>query len=330
MNFKKIFKFKSEYEKIKEAKQTKNINDIAIEVVSFTKKYTSKSNDGVSQISFNVKKGSFHGFIGANGAGKTTTIKGLIDAYGNYDGQINFFGHKNNTLPAKVKIGYIPENAIFPSEIKLFDYIRNMAILSGLPPKLAKDEAKKVINIVGMNDFVKRKPNSLSSGQKKKVLLANALISNPEILIMDEPTTNLDPSARNDFFKVLKELNEMGKTIFISSHVLSELEKFIDSVTVIDKGRILYSGDVKNLFTSNKNEYSFVFGKIEDVDKVTKWAKDLNYRTTDNKFEIIIAINLDSVKTSLLSFIDSNKLNLIEMKPIKNSLDTVYDSLIKR
>lgn len=216
--------------------------DCILEVKNLTKIYKKKENIGIFNLNFFVEKGSFHAFIGENGAGKTTTIKTIIGSYTNWSGEILIDGINALNPESKKKLGYIPENAIFPKDITSFEYLKYLGILNGIDKSLVKNQIEEFLEKFGILDLKDKKPNQFSSGQKKKVLLIQALLSNPEIIILDEPAANLDPTARFQLFTILKELNKEGKSIFISSHILSEIDKYVDSLTLIHEGEIKYCG----------------------------------------------------------------------------------------
>ncbi|MBT1421344.1 ABC transporter ATP-binding protein [Mycoplasma bovis] len=219
--------------------------DKVLEVINLTKIF-SKTNRGIQDINISVNSGDFHTFIGENGAGKTTTIKSIIGAYPNYSGQILIYGKDIKDASAKSIIGYVPENAIFPKELSVYQYLYNFSILSNIPKKQADTKIKQFLKLFNIEDLINDKPYNFSSGQKKKVLLIQALLHDPKLLILDEPAANLDPTARYELFSLLKNLNENeGITILISSHVLSEIDKYVNSVTLIHNGHIVYSGSKK-------------------------------------------------------------------------------------
>lgn len=219
--------------------------DKVLEVIDLTKVFN-KTKRGIKNVNITINSGDFHAFIGENGAGKTTTIKSIIGAYPNYSGQILIYGKNIKDASVKSIIGYVPENAIFPKELSVYQYLYNFSILSNIPKKQADLKIKKFLKLFNIEDLENDKPYNFSSGQKKKVLLIQALLHDPKLLILDEPAANLDPTARYELFSLLKNLNENdGIAILISSHVLSEIDKYVNSVTLIHNGNIIYSGAKK-------------------------------------------------------------------------------------
>lgn len=218
-----------------------------VQVINLTKHYKNRKVPAVNDISFNIYPGEFHAFIGANGAGKTTTIKSIIGAYSNYNikGEILIDSKKNYDVEAKIKVGYIPEYALFPKKIKTREYLILMTMLSGYEYKDAIKLTDDLLIKMNMVQFSNKRPDSLSSGQKKKILLAQALIHNPSILIMDEPAANLDPNARDELYSLLVSLQHEGKAIFLSSHILDEISKYATYATILDGGKIVFDGPLK-------------------------------------------------------------------------------------
>ncbi|SYV97168.1 ABC-type multidrug-like transport system ATP-binding protein [Mycoplasmopsis edwardii] len=219
------------------------MNNNILEIKNLSKIYkNNKEQTGIFDLNFAVQKGSFHAFIGENGAGKTTTIKSIISSYINYDGEIILNGHNIKNEKSRASLGYIPENAIFPKEITVFEYLKYLGLLTGQNKKELENKINEMLKEFDIENLKNKKPYNFSSGQKKKILLIQALLNDPEIIILDEPAANLDPTGRYQLFSLLKKLNEQGKTIFISSHILSEIDKYVDSLTLIHKGHIVYSG----------------------------------------------------------------------------------------
>lgn len=233
-------------------KETKGEVALKVENLSFSIKKRLLLN----KVSFEVKAGEIHGFLGPNGAGKTTTIKNIIDAYATRspESKILIFGKPHDSVEAKRMISYIPEYASFPPHLTLFDYLITMAKFSGFTGHDAKAKAEQLIKILELTAHKEINPNNFSSGMKKKVLLAQSLMTDPKILILDEPAANLDPAARALLFASLKDVAKMGLTIFISSHILAEIEGLIDSITLINLGNILYSGKVDTIAKSMQGD----------------------------------------------------------------------------
>ncbi|MBR6513383.1 MAG: ABC transporter ATP-binding protein [Clostridia bacterium] len=214
----------------------------AIDTELLTKYYGSKR--GIADVSLSVDKGDFFGFIGPNGAGKSTTIRTLLGLISPTSGRASVLG--NDIIKDKTKIaasvGYMPSESAFYNGMKVRDILAFCAKMRGLD---CKGEAKKLCERLELD--MSRRVNELSFGNRKKVSIVCALQHNPELYILDEPTSGLDPLMQREFFDILKERNQNGATVFLSSHVLSEVAKYCKSAAVIRDGGILVSDKVDSL-----------------------------------------------------------------------------------
>ena len=198
-----------------------------------------------------------------------------------------------------------------------------MARFSNIPEKNAKEIVQKWLDYFEISDDLRTKNgNNLSSGQKKKILLIQALISEPEILILDEPAANLDPIARKNLFDTLKKLNNEGKTIFISSHILAELEQYVDSITIIEKGTIITSDALSKLKEKQDFNYLLTTNNNSEALKILKE----NFKTTNFKEQNnILYINCEANEwNQILNLIIKNNLEIIKAEQFKQKLDDIY------
>ncbi len=223
-----------------------NSNDI-LKIENLYMKYKKKDKNYVLEdLNFSIKKGSFHAFIGENGAGKSTTIKIIAGLNNDYDGNviINGLNVKEN-IEARKSFSYVPDKIVFPGGINTWEYIYNTALLVRNDKEGLKVELNNLLKKFEIEEIVNRNPNKLSSGQIKKVLLILAVLEKSKFIILDEPASFLDPTSRFFLFSELERMNKEGITIMISSHILEEIKKYVDSVTFIKKGKIIWSGKVK-------------------------------------------------------------------------------------
>jgi len=294
----------------------------AIEVKGYTKRF--RKFLATKDVTFTVGHGVIHGFIGPNGSGKTTTIKAMIGAYIANEGSILINGNKAGTISANKLIGYIPERASFPSYLNTMQYLTNMGELSGLKKKVAKERSAMILKALGLEDHAKRKPASFSSGMQKKILLAQSLLNDPKILILDEPAANLDPTARKELFDQLIMLRDQGKTIIISSHILSELERLIDEVTFLFYGEVISTGPTKAF---NKH-LSSVFIRAQDNEKLIKFLKSKKYEVkVQNRAEVEVPNVTRKIADKILKEVLESNIKLISYR--SNDLQSVYDNLVK-
>jgi ABC-2 type transport system ATP-binding protein len=181
----------------------------------------------LDNVSFHVPKGKLCAFIGHNGAGKTTTIKSILSLYRYDSGDIFINGVNSKKINSHRIVGYVPEKENFP-KIRAKSFLKMMASLYDVPKKVVLERINYYKRIFGLKKRLHINLNSMSSGQKKKIMIIQSLLHEPQLLIMDEPTENLDPDTRDIFYELVKKLKKTEKTIFISTHNLDEIQNFAD------------------------------------------------------------------------------------------------------
>jgi ABC-2 type transport system ATP-binding protein len=208
-----------------------------IEIRKLKKIFEGKS--VLHDISFSVQKGTIHGFIGPNGAGKTTTLSCLMRGTKVSSGEIYLEDKKIDTDDLiNQKIGFMTEQAKFVEDLKVEDFIHQAGQLRNISYGKVEGRLRKS----DLNNHRYKKCRDLSTGWKKILLYFVSVMHDPDILVLDEPTSGLDPSYRSILLKQLEQVKERGGTVLVSSHILSDLQKLVDSVTFINKGRIIYTG----------------------------------------------------------------------------------------
>ncbi len=200
-------------------------------------------------LDIHISQGALYGFVGPNGAGKTTTIKimtGLLVADG---GKVIIDGTavSGGSHELKLKIGYVPDFFGVYDNLKVYEYMEFFASCYGICGLKARTRYMSLLEQVGLEDKMNFYVDSLSRGMKQRLCLARALIHDPLLLVLDEPASGLDPRTRFEFKEILKELREQGKTIFISSHVLSELSEMCTDIGIIDQGKMVLSGSMDDI-----------------------------------------------------------------------------------
>ncbi|MBI4812734.1 ATP-binding cassette domain-containing protein [Candidatus Falkowbacteria bacterium] len=250
-----------------------------IEVKNFTKKFG--MNVALDNISFSVKKGEILGFLGPNGAGKTTTMKIITSFWLPTEGSAEVSGLDTikDSLETRKKIGYLPETVPLYEDMKVYEYLKFVAQIRGLK----KEEIQKRINeaseACGLRGVMRKTIDELSKGYRQRVGLAQAIIHNPEVLILDEPTTGLDPNQIIEIRELIKKIGR-EKTVIFSTHILSEASAVCDRVIIINKGRIVGEGTPSELMSraggkeliyvkikGNKDEVLKKLGEMENVAK---------------------------------------------------------------
>ncbi len=222
----------------------------AIDIRDLRHRY--KTHQAVAGVTFTVQRQSIHGFVGPNGAGKTTTLKVLATLLKPQAGSIGIFGQDLVARRNEVrrKIGFMPDHFSMYRQMTVFEYLDFFGAAYGLG-QAQRD--KTIGDVLALTDMTGRKDdliNGLSRGMQQRVSLARVLVHDPDLLLLDEPASGLDPRARIELMEILEELRRLGKTIFISSHILSELATLCDHVTILDRGTVKYTGTMRGLIAN--------------------------------------------------------------------------------
>lgn len=197
-----------------------------------------KNNKGIFKASFSINDGDLVGLIGDNGAGKTTLIKSIMGDYKLDEGEISFLGNNKNF---RLLIGYFPDQNNFPKSEKIYDYCKYILDLKKIKIKDIKSKFESLVNMLGLQEYMKYTFEKLSSGMQKRALLIPILLTDPKLIILDEPTENLDVNSRLEFLKLIKYLaTEFKIMILITSHNINELEDYINKVIFLKEGKICY------------------------------------------------------------------------------------------
>lgn len=211
-----------------------------------------RGHQALSNVSFCVLPQTLHAFVGPNGAGKTTTMRMICTLLQPNRGEVEIFGSniKNESAQIRRRIGYMPDHFSMYRQMTVAEYLDFFGTAYGLTQEQRDRVISDVLNLTDMdgrrNDLI----SGLSRGMQQRVSLARVLVHDPDLLLLDEPASGLDPRARIELMEILRELRRIGKTVFISSHILSELADLCDAVTVIDRGHVRYSGPMDLLLES--------------------------------------------------------------------------------
>lgn len=230
----------------------------------------------LDHLDLSIEKGELFGFVGPNGAGKTTTmriISGLLKADG---GQAHIAGIDalKDSQSLKRKIGYMPDFFGVYDNLKAIEYMEFYASIYGITGKKSKDLCLELMDLVNLSDKAEFYVDSLSRGMKQRLCLARSLVHNPELLILDEPASGLDPRARFEMKGILRNLHDMGKTIVISSHILSELAEMCTTIGIIDKGRIVTKGSVEDIMRKLNTTNPLKIHVIENIESAVRVLKE--------------------------------------------------------
>ncbi len=221
----------------------------------------------LDNLDLSILPGEVHGLLGSNGAGKSTTIKLLLGLLFPTSGDIEVFGKPPGNVSAKNRIGYLPEESYLYGFLDAGEILDYYARLFNIPRDTRSRRIAELLEMVGLQGMEHRPLAEFSKGMQRRIGIAQALINNPDLVILDEPTNGLDPAGRSAMLELISRLHrEQGKSILLSSHLLGDVERVCDSVVILDKGRVLAHGEVGALASSRANSYRIqVSGSQENL-----------------------------------------------------------------
>lgn len=283
----------------------------------------------LNNLDLSIGKGELFGFVGPNGAGKTTTMRilsGLLKADGGevYIGEVNAL-EDNQAL--KKKIGYMPDFFGVYDNLKAIEYMEFYASIYGITGKKARKLCMELMELVNLSDKAEFYVDSLSRGMKQRLCLARSLVHNPDLLILDEPASGLDPRARFEMKGILKNLNDMGKTIIISSHILSELAEMCTTIGIIEKGSMITKGTVdeimSRLVSSNPIKVQIIENKEEAV-KIFKEEPLVKNISIDGDYISLGFTGEQDDEAELLAKLIRNNIKVVSFVRESGNLEEVF------
>jgi ABC-2 type transport system ATP-binding protein len=296
-----------------------------------SKKY--REIEALREISLTINEGEIFGYIGPNGAGKTTTLKILVGLIQDYTGIVKI---KNKELNEKSKvnqfIGYLPQEVGFQEWRTVEHALTTFGLLSGMPKEQLENRITEVLTVVRLQDARNRKIKHLSGGMVQRLKLAQALLHNPPILILDEPLSGLDPTSRWEMKRIIRKLAETNVTIIFSSHILEDVEGIATKIGIINRGNIVKVGTPQELQKETVGgEVIEVTGtnlvsRIQELQTLAVVAKVTVFDEKRNRLSILITPNVEVDKAilELMDFFVSNEIVIREFNYLKPSLERVY------
>lgn len=292
-----------------------------ISVSNLCKKYDSVT--ALNKISFNIKQGEFYGLLGPNGAGKTTTISIMSTILEPDSGHVNIAGFdlKNDPIACKQNIGVVPQEIALYNDLSAYDNLMFWGSLYNVPKNELKTRIDKTLKLFGLferkNDLIK----TYSGGMKRRINIASALLHNPKVLFMDEPTVGIDPQSRNLIFEVLEKIHNEGMTIVYTTHYMEEAERFCDRIGIIDKGEIIAQGTLEELKSLSKIQETIIvtFANLTDSlfeqisnewKKVARMENAIHFFSSDIKSDLSVIILKCNGLGLAITHIDIQKINL--------------------
>ena len=309
-----------------------------IEVKHVTKKYGNFT--AVDDISFTIKDNEVVGFLGPNGAGKSTTMNMITGYIEPTSGKIivNDYDISKDSKKVKRQIGYMPESTPLYNDLTVREFVNYMADLKYVKRKEKKERVDKVLKDVGLTDVQKKLIRNLSRGYKQRVSMAGALIGDPKVLILDEPTVGLDPKQITEIRDLIRKLGK-NHTVILSSHILSEVSQICEKVIIINKGKLLAVDTPSNLeekFEDDNRIYVTVEDEKNKINKVAKKIKNLKSiefikdKNDGTKEYELIADKSTDLRKEIFNLFPKNDINILELKKTEVTLEDAFLKLISQ
>lgn len=316
----------------------------AIEVRGLKKTYTSglvfkKYYEALKDVTLTVNRGEIFGLLGANGAGKTTFLKIILGIIRKSGGEAMLLGHQAGSRDSRQRVGYLPEHLRVPRHLTGYQALEFFGNLSNVPTSVVRQKRGELLETVGLAERAKDNVKQYSKGMLQRLGLAQALLHDPELLVLDEPTDGLDPHARAEMRQVIRDLQKRGVTVFLNSHLLAELEMICHRVAILDKGNLRYCGDVADVgkaLQSNKfgeGGEQAISAQLEvagDEATVRGCLKD-RAEIVENRglvFTVRASVADQAALDALVDHLRSHGLSLIALEPTKLTLEDAFLQIV--
>lgn len=307
------------------------MKDSIIQLKNLTKCYGSLK--AVDELNLEVQKGEIFGLLGPNGAGKTTTILMMLGLTEPTRGTAHVCGHNatSNPIAVKKKVGYMPDNLGFYDSMTAFDNLSYIARLNGLPENEILARVTEMMQIVGLGKAMHQKTTTYSRGMKQRLGLADVLIKNPDIIILDEPTLGIDPSGVKDFLELIKQLSEQqGLTVLLSSHHLHHVQQVCDRVGIFVNGKLLAQGDIDTLAADLFGTQGYLTTITLDKPIPQPWPLAIDLKQWDTIKQLTIKEKTlefscsEDITPALVRFLVEKEQDIIGVHQKNYGLDEIY------
>lgn len=305
------------------------MSDVVIKTVQLTKRYSSwwssQTVDAVKNLDLEVYRGEIFGFLGPNGAGKTTTIKVLLGILYPTSGEAYVLGKPAGDPETHYRLSYLPENPYF------YDYMTGKEILTfyarlfGIPEPERSRRVNELLDRVGLSRAANQPLRNYSKGMLQRIGLAQCLLNDPELLILDEPTAGLDPIAHIDIRDLILELRAQGKTLFISSHQLSDVEIVCDRVAILNRGELVRIGKLEELLSGGHVE--MIAEKVSE--QVLEPIRQLGGRPSLHDGRLIVEQPDDGSIDRVIDIVRSHGGHIVSVKPYRRTLEDLFVETIQ-
>ncbi|MCA9592885.1 MAG: ABC transporter ATP-binding protein [Myxococcales bacterium] len=281
-----------------------------------------KKVEAVKGVSFEVHAGDIFGFLGPNGAGKTTTIKMLTGLISPTAGHAKIFGRSIPSPRALERVGFMPENPYVYPFLTPTEFVEMCGRLSGLSRKAVRDRARKVLDQVGILYAADRPVRRLSKGMLQRTGLAAALVADPELLILDEPMSGLDPVGRKEVRDLILDERQNGRTIFFSTHILSDVEMMCDRVTILRRGNVVVSGRLSDLLKSEVQRTDIVL--VSASEELEKSLAEAGHTVRRLPERLVVEVEGKTRVAEVLSAALEANASVVEVTPRHETLEDLF------
>lgn len=292
---------------------------------SFNIGFIPKKREILKGISLSVEQGEIFGYLGPNGAGKTTTIKCILGLILPQKGKIEIFGNPHLALKAKEKIGFLPENPYFYDHLTASEFLDFYSQLYVLDKNKKEKKIKNLLQLVGLEQSADLQLRKFSRGMMQRIGLAQALLNDPSLVFLDEPLGGLDPVGRKEIRDIIARLKEEGKTVFLCSHILQDIEMICDRVAIIVNGKIINQGALQDLISEKTHFTEVVFSGVDPRE-----FESLAERLSDQSGRTLLKVFEEENVQKVLELIQSKKGKIHSLIPRTETLEDLFVEVVKQ
>jgi len=300
---------------------------LALETQDLTKRFNRGKITALEDVTLSVNEGVIFGLLGPNGAGKTTLIKIVLGILFPTSGSARLLERPINDIHTKEKIGYLPENHRYPDFLKGGEVLDYFARLSAVDKNRRERNKAELLKLVNLEKWENTKIKKYSKGMQQRLGLAQAMMNEPDILFLDEPTDGVDPIGRKEIRDLLLHFKAEGKTIFLNSHLLSEVEMICDEVAILDKGKLIRRGTVKEL-TSPSKTFKIQTSKV--TKSVIEGLKTHTVEMDQQNSSIQITVANQKKLNAVIDHLRKNSIDIKSVVPHKQSLEESFIEILKK
>lgn len=304
----------------------------SITIKNIRKEFPSKSFSknkiiALDNVSFEVGEGEIFGLLGPNGAGKTTLIKILLGITHQTEGEAKLFEKDVKDVKARKSVGYLPENHKFPNYMTGLQVMHFFGMLSGMKKVDVIKKTDEYLTLVEMDKWRKTKIKKYSKGMMQRLGLAQSLLNDPKLVFLDEPTDGVDPIGRKQIRDILLNLKSLGKTIFLNSHLLSEIELICDRVAILNQGQLIKEGSVLDITTSS-DTYNFITNEMSD--EIASALLNIYKATINSKTNFSCKVKDLQELNEIIDYLRKQNILIENVAKEKSSLESMFINLIEQ